>query len=1022
MDLRTCPYPSVLLILLELNLRRHPKQLTIVTNRPTVDMTRSVMTCLLWNWIRIRIDWGSHVILLCWTGRLALPCAAIEGLQAPGYPAGSVLSKNYEVAITRYDDPSSSVSAATSPSPSASSPSPSPSFPLPTPVPSPPITASSSSNATPPPSHEAYTTSTVQIPNHPHILALTAYRPSRGLVANETFGVSFAVTMRQPSGPGAQKTVTVPTKLALSVKRIVEVYDEEQQQPPLDEKGKGKGRAPPLSSSSPSVLTPTSTPPLPVPVPSHLAASPSPSASPPTTNASRFGIMIKQRASNAFGSMGIQRKQHRRREGGKNVSPIVSENERGQTSSISEEEGIGGQPSSFHSTSGMEVDGDGEGDAEADGVAAAANMGGGMFSLFERRRPWRGTSPSPSPSPAASRVRQEDVDFAALSPSPQSSATPTPTLPSPTSSSVHKTVLATESGLFVPITAAPDASLSLSRTATMASSATNLTITTTSSSSDRTIMPAMMPYSPSSWSLPPSYSSLTFPDSQSTSSLSPLLQQAVSTSALSGSEENTALYGTSISLNIPSQRSGGHWGLGESMKTKMVSIKFLLSCKITMTTTTLSSPSSSPTQFTSFGNTTGAPASSMASTVITETIKVAPIEFTISAITPSDRAKIISDYDLAVKKARQQQREKEKEKKARHNSHTPTPQLASASATRDAHLPVPVPTRGRSLSPSAHHRHHPTTKNERVPPASPRSDSSEGSQSRTVRADSATTTEALVPMQTSPTAESFVDISSSTGLPSAHNGPSGSAGGKLSFFTRRSPTPAPVLTSGAGGISSTLGLPAPTSSAQPVRPQPLRRPSTAGSITSASRRTESDAMAIDEMPKDMWSSPSLNVRRSSARATATRTSSSSGPKPTQLVRRPKTSNGVVTVPGSTNVTASPANPAAPPTGSGIGLRRRRSLSPPLPPSARSSSSSRRLPPPSTSGVGGSASPAAAFGVAVSAKGSSTIQVDVIGHDTVRAWEEELDRIAARSKRRSIQLSPRASMASGAGRVGGTARS
>lgn len=95
--------------------------------------------------------------------------------------------------------------------------------------------------------------------------------------------------------------------------------------------------------------------------------------------------------------------------------------------------------------------------------------------------------------------------------------------------------------------------------------------------------------------------------------------------------------------------------------------------------------------------------------------------------------------------------------------------------------------------------------------------------------------------------------------------------------------------------------------------------------------------------------------------------------------------------------------------SGIGVRRRRlSLSPPPhphpphPPSSFSSTSTK----PSSSSQGKSKTQSARDRASPSVRtsvGGSSLKLDV-EHDTMRAWEEELERIAVYSKRRSVHVS------------------
>lgn len=153
------------------------------------------------------------------------------------------MSKSYDVAITRYDDPALRLSSPSSaPLPSPPSTSTSYSYISPSAYPPPPSTSSSSSAFR---SSKQYIANTIPIPlsSHPHILALTTYRPQYAVGPLENFGVTVALTVKRPHSPtsspgGSNASGVVPLKVVASVKRVVEVFDEE---PTTDSKGRSRG-------------------------------------------------------------------------------------------------------------------------------------------------------------------------------------------------------------------------------------------------------------------------------------------------------------------------------------------------------------------------------------------------------------------------------------------------------------------------------------------------------------------------------------------------------------------------------------------------------------------------------------------------------------------------------------------------------------------------------------------------------------------------------------------------------------
>lgn len=376
----------------------------------------------------------------------------------------------------------------------------------------------------------------------------------------------------------------------------------------------------------------------------------------------------------------------------------------------------------------------------------------------------------------------------------------------------------------------------------------------------------------------------------------------------------------------------------------------------------------------------------------TETFKAPEIEFPVGAVDQRTRAKILSEYETSV---RQQQKVQ--------------PQLSKLSPTLNtSNLTASGP--GRIGRPERSERHAAAAAHSRSRSVSPSTPVAYQSMSP-LAGDHLS----APPRNSGESTGSFVTITGS--VPSAPNGNGNSvssgagtpssnsnSGLKLSFFERRSArkTPPP---------------PAATTTASAPSPSPAGRPSTAGSVDSGAssigRRSSASATVstYSGPPPTMsimspvmgqlmskgyeptsQSSPSGVPRRSSARAAS---------KVVPRLVRPRTASGVVTVPGSTGTgkqQTAAVVPAVEPTsgsGSGIGVRRRRlSLSPP-PPASR--------PHPHPSNMNGNMKSTSTTYTTIPS-GSRSVKLDV-EHDTMRAWEEELDRIALYSKRRSIVVSP-----------------
>lgn len=220
--------------------------------------------------------------------------ADIHGLQVPGY--GSRLTKHYDVAITRYNSPTTSILPSPS-SPSTFSHGPGPS-------------SSTHSSSTP----QAYIAHTIPITTHPHILALTTYRPRQAIGPLEDFPVTVALTVRGKPSTGSlpyskersQHSISssplsssptaflnggyreggaMPLKVVASVKRIVELFD--------DDTSTTTATASSASSPSSSKKTKSSSivpPPPPVSVPVPFIRE---SLSPPPKGSFGFGPKTK---------------------------------------------------------------------------------------------------------------------------------------------------------------------------------------------------------------------------------------------------------------------------------------------------------------------------------------------------------------------------------------------------------------------------------------------------------------------------------------------------------------------------------------------------------------------------------------------------------------------------------------------------------------------------------------------------------------------------------------------------------
>lgn len=214
-----------------------------------------------------------HTLAFCLSNAYAfLPNAAIHSPQAQGY--GSRVSKAYDVAITRYDDPSKVASSSTTP-------------------------AHPYQHAHGRPEEKTYISNTIPISSHPHILALTTYRPQHAVGPLENFGMTFALTVRRPASPTSSTSSNgagssserstsnpvVPLKVVASIKRVVEVFDN-----PEDANGKGKSRGTGILSRGPSATSSSSALPTPanekaLPITARAKSSPLPApppiASPP---------------------------------------------------------------------------------------------------------------------------------------------------------------------------------------------------------------------------------------------------------------------------------------------------------------------------------------------------------------------------------------------------------------------------------------------------------------------------------------------------------------------------------------------------------------------------------------------------------------------------------------------------------------------------------------------------------------------------------------------------------------------